>query len=713
MPCEPIHLTAGGTSLILDVESAQAMPIIRHWGAAVPAADDQDLRRLLDAQRPPRVTDQIDDTPELTLLPEQSRAWYGEPGLDLTERDGAPITRLHRTGTTLTADEDGTQRLTITAQDADAERLSLRVDLEMLPTGLIRQCVTLTSHTVLDVRSVTPTLPVPAYASELMDLVGRHLRERHPQRLPFAMGAHRRATTRGRTSLQSATLIAAGTTGFTFETGEVWAVHLGWSGDQQLLAERHHTGHRTLAGGELLHPGEMVLQPGDAYTTPWTYFAHGTGLNAIGDQFTDAVRRIRPPEVSSRPRPVTLNTWEAVYFNHDLDVLRELADHAASIGVERFVLDDGWFSSRRDDRAGLGDWTVSPDAWPSGLGPLINHVRCLGMEFGIWIEPEMVNPDSDLARAHPDWILGQSGRLPVTARNQLVLDLANPAAYAHIAEQLAALLDEHQIAYLKWDHNRDLLEPISPRTGRVAVHEQTRAAYWLMDQLRAHQEGLEIEACASGGGRIDLGVLEHTDRVWTSDCIDPIERDTIQRYTSLIVPPEMMGAHVGAARSHTTGRNTSLHLRATSAFSGHFGIEWDLREASESERAELSAVIAEWKQWRDHLAASRTVRADDADSSRSLTGHISSDRRRSLWTLLQRTTSDTYPSPPMRVPGLDPELQYRVQLLGDLPEGAAAPPWIREGLSLPGRLLSSVGVSTPTLHPGTACRFTISADSSQ
>jgi alpha-galactosidase len=219
--------------------------------------------------------------------------------------------------------------------------------------------------------------------------------------------------------------------------------------------------------------------------------------------------------------------WEAVYFDHDLDRLTELARRAAAVGAERYVLDDGWFGSRREETRGLGDWTVSPEVWPDGLAPLADRVHDLGMQFGLWFEPEMVNPDSDLYRAHPEWVLG-AARLPPSWRHQQVLNLAHPDAYAYILERLDALLTEYDIAYLKWDHNRDVVD--------APVHAQTLAVYRLLDELRARHPGVEIESCSSGGARVDLGILARIDRVWGSDSNDALERQHIQRWTALLLP---------------------------------------------------------------------------------------------------------------------------------------------------------------------------------
>ncbi|HEX4811446.1 MAG TPA: alpha-galactosidase [Nonomuraea sp.] len=228
---------------------------------------------------------------------------------------------------------------------------------------------------------------------------------------------------------------------------------------------------------------------------------------------------------------------------HGLDRLLELADRAAAAGIERFVLDDGWFRHRRHDRAGLGDWYVDERVWPDGLRPLADRVRELGMQFGLWFEPEMVNPDSDLARAHPDWILGRSGRTPPPQRHQQTLDLARPEVFAYLLERLDTLAGEYALDSIKWDHNRDIAEPV--HDGVAGVHAQTAATYRLLDELRRRHPALEIESCSSGGARVDYGVLARTDRVWTSDSNDALDRQAIQRWTGLLVPPERMGAHVG------------------------------------------------------------------------------------------------------------------------------------------------------------------------
>jgi alpha-galactosidase len=478
----------------------------------------------------------------------------------------------------------------------------------------------------------------------------------------------------------------------------VWAVHAGWSGDHVHYAERLVEGASLLAAGELLEPGEVILAEGESYRTPLVYFTwSGRGLDDASARLHDHLRAARPLPV----RPVTLNNWEATYFDHGLDRLLELAGKAAAAGIERFVLDDGWFRHRRHDRAGLGDWYVDEQVWPDGLHPLAEHVRKLGMQFGLWFEPEMVNPDSDLARAHPDWILGRADRMPPAQRHQQTLNLARPEAYAYLLERLDNLVTEYALDYIKWDHNRDIAEPV--HDGVAGVHAQTLATYRLLDELRARHPGLEIESCSSGGARVDLGILARTDRVWTSDSNDALDRQAIQRWTGLLVPPERLGAHVGAPHDHVTGRSLPLAFRAGTALFGHMGVEWDLTSASEAELEELATWIALHKRLRPVLHAGRVVRADHPDPSALLHGVVRPER--GVFGFVQLTSRVEWAPAPLRLPGLDPAALYEVRVAGPVPEAAMMPQWAMmpewaaAPVRLPGSALGELGLPAPTMRP--------------
>jgi alpha-galactosidase len=715
-----VHLLRGGdAALVVDVPEDR-LPRVLHWGADPGDLAASDLEALR-AASVPAVGVNLPELPSApTIVPGEADGWFGRPGLS-AHRGGRPLFPRW----TVTTREAGDGALRVEAVDPVAA-VRLAIGLELDPAGLVT--VRLHLHDdgdpaePLHVAGLLPYLPVPHAANELLDLTGRWGRERSPQRSPWLHGGRTRESRRGRTGHDATLLLAVGTPGFGFRSGEVWAVHAAWSGDHVHLAERLPDGtgpHAGLLGaGELLRPGEVV----GSYSAPPVHFARsGGGLDGISEAFHRHVRaRPRHPR---RPRPVTLNAWEAVYFDHGPQRLSRLAAAAASVGVERFVLDDGWFGARRDDTRGLGDWVVSGEVWPEGLGPLIARVRELGMEFGLWVEPEMVNLDSDLVRAHPDWLLAAAdasdpARLPPPSRHQYALDLTNADASAHVLGRLDALLTDHDIAYLKWDHNRDLAEAVGA-DGRAGVHAQTLAFYALVDELKRRNPGLEIESCSSGGARIDLGVLARTDRVWTSDMTDALERQAIQRWTGLLVPPELLGAHVSAPESHQTGRRLSLGFRCLTAFFGHAGIEWDVSACDEADLARLRRWVDVHKRHRGLLHSGTVVRGDEPGPGADgqwLHGVVASDASAALFAFVQIATSPDAVPGRHRLPGLDPARRYAVEvvdLTGDgLPPAAAAAqvPWVEAGrVELPGAVLGSVGLPMPALQPAQGVLFHVTA----
>ncbi|GAB2656433.1 alpha-galactosidase [Kribbella swartbergensis] len=710
-PVTPVVLSAGRVSVVVD--AADGIPRVLHWGRRITTSrsDAAYLEALGETQWG---ADGLHGAGFPSVLPEQSAGWRGLPGLE-GHRGGVTFSsRFVATGWDLSRTDDDTQQLRARAVDEDAG-LALTTTIELQPSGVLRLRADLTNaaDTPYTVDAVRLVLPVPAEAQELLDFTGRHLRERTPQRHPFVAGTHLREGRRGRTGSDASILLAAGTRSFGFRSGEVWAVHTAWSGNHVTFAELGLAGVRVLGGGELLLPGELVLAPGDTYTTPWLYASYGEGLDELAQAFHRSLRD-RPTHPKS-PRPVVLNTWEAVYFDHNLESLIELAEHAAQVGVERFVLDDGWFLHRRDDRAGLGDWQVDPDVWPKGLQPLVDAVRGLGMEFGLWFEPEMVNEDSDLARAHPEWIMAPGDRLPLRARHQQVLNLTIPDAYSQVLEAISSLVSEHRIDYIKWDHNRDLVEAGDRTTGAARVHEQTRAVYAMMDELRLRHPWLEIESCSSGGGRVDLEVLQRTDRVWASDCIDPLERQQIQRWTGLLLPPELVGAHVGAPTAHTTHRTHSLAFRAATALFGHFGIEWDLRTASDTELEELAAWVRLYKEERALIHTGTAVHCDYPDDSYWSHGYVSPSGDRAIFAFVAMATTPLARPGRIRIPGLVPDATYRVEPIelssAALTRTAAGPPsWWSRPSTVTGRLAGEIGLQAPMLYPEQALLFRLVAE---
>ena len=698
-----VHLSTDSVSLVLDARGG-GLPVVVHWGAPLGELSEEDLEVLADTAVPPSAVSTPDGPVPVALLPEVVRGYQGRPGLRGSRGGLAWVTSFRVSDVRVAG-----RSVEIVAEDPDA-LLHLEITVELPPSGVLRlrSRVTNDGAEPYTVDGLEAALPLPAQATELLDLTGHWARERHPQRRPFDLGTWSRESRRGRTGHDATLALLAGTSGFGFRHGEVWGLHVAWSGNHVTYAERLLEGTATLGGGELLSSGEVILAPGEEYASPWLYAAYsGRGIDGLSAAFHTWLRS-RPGHPST-PRPVVLNTWEAVYFDHDLDRLRTLADVAARLGVERFVLDDGWFRHRRDDTAGLGDWYVDETVWPAGLGPLVDHVTGLGMRFGIWVEPEMVNEDSDLYRAHPDWVLGPGhGVLPPRARHQQVLDLGNPRAYAYLLDRLDELLRDNDISFLKWDHNRDLVA--AGHDGRPGVHGQTLAVYRLLDELRARHPDVEIESCSSGGARVDLEILARTDRVWASDSNDALERQTIQRWTALLLPPELIGAHVGPPTVHSSGRTQHLPFRFATALFGHFGIEWDIASAMESELDGLAAGIVYYKRMRDLLHTGEVVRADHPDPATLVHGVVARDLSAGLFAYVQLHTSARGVPAPMRLPGLDPDRAYRVAAVepaGPPMTVGSGPEWTERVLG--GRVLAEVGLRPPVLAPEQAWLVEVTA----
>jgi alpha-galactosidase len=446
--------------------------------------------------------------------------------------------------------------------------------------------------------------------------------------------------------------------------------------------------------------GPMLARQGaeDVTAGPLYLMRSDAGVNGLTEQSHAHLRGLVEFPDPARPRPVHYNCWEAVYFRHDLDELKSIATRAVALGAERFVLDDGWFKGRNDDTTSLGDWVVDRDKFPDGLTPLIDHVQSLGMVFGLWVEPEMVNPDSDLYRAHPDWVLGPQDQ-PL-GRNQMVLNIAHPEVSTYLFERLDALLTEYDIDYLKWDHNRVLPFP---------DHHQAETVYALLDRLRAAHPGVEIESCASGGGRMDWGILQRTHRVWLSDSNDALERMRMQAEALPFLIPEVTGSHVGPRECHTSGRVLPIALRGWIAAQRHFGFEMDPRELTEGEAATLTRIANWWKANRTWLMPARRHLLDLDDPERFGEMAVARDGSQfALW-LGQRGTPRSVMPRPVPLTGLEPDATYRVRLLNadDIPAmWSRNQTEFREGaITLSGAALMGRGLIPPVTLPASIYVF--------
>ncbi|MDO5067407.1 MAG: alpha-galactosidase [Propionibacteriaceae bacterium] len=706
-----IAARAAGVALLIDAPE-HGMPQVVHWGGDPGEVDETQFDAMMIGAAWMRTGNGLDEALLVGVLPEARFGWAGTPGI-IGSRDGVGWSPNWRTLEVLLDDAPvtgfvatGPARIGVHLS-AEAAELDLWVWFELMPTGLVRVQAELTNigATDYDLTELTLRLPVPARAREVLDFAGRWSAERMPQRHTLGVGSHRREGRHGRTGADSSFVLTLGDAGFGYQQGEVWGCHVAWSGNHIHLAERDLHGAQVIGGGELLLPGEGRLAPGQSYRSPQVYFNHAVGLDAQAARFHEHLRSL--PAAPDTARPVTLNVWEAVYFDHDAARLLDLAERAAALGVERYVLDDGWFGARRDDTAGLGDWVVSPEVWPEGLHPLVNRVQELGMQFGLWFEPEMVNEDSDVARAHPGWIMQLDDRLPIRSRYQQVLNLTIPEAFEHVLGQMSALFEEYAIDYVKWDHNRDLIDAGTAPAGRAAVAEQTRAYYRLLDELRRRFPHIEFESCSSGGARIDLEVMNRVQRVWVSDNIDPDDRQRMLWWTGQLLPAELMGSHIASGRSHVTGRWHDLEYRAATAVFGHLGIEWDLVQATEAELEGLRWWITWYKENRHRLLTGRLVRQDFPDPGIWFKGVVGDQGGIFSLALVENTA--TAGLGPIRFPGLEAEQLYEVLVINRQPVPLRVQvPWpSQEPLRLTGAQLATVGLQAPIMQPSNAVLFDI------
>ncbi len=645
----------------------------------------------------------MDAVTPLSLFPQASTGYTGSPALN-GHRNGAAFAHAMRTRS-VSQEENA---LIIELQDDQAGlavELSLSLDehSDVASMSTTLKNIADTPYTVDWLASAT--LPLPSPYRQCMSQHGRWGLENQTHRRHIAPGRIDISNLHGRTSHEHAPALICGTDGFGVNGGDVMFAQLAWSGNFSLRVERLSNGVISLQAGVLNLPGEVILQPGEQISTPSVSFTRGNGMNSCSQRFHRYIRSSVLPEWTRRPRPIHANSWEALYFNHDLEALFPLIDAAASVGAERFVLDDGWFRHRRADNAGLGDWYVDESVYPDGLHPIVSHVRQHGLQFGLWFEPEMVNPDSDLYREHPEWALHLSRVDTPLARNQLVLDIARDDVADYLFERITSLVHEYAIDYIKWDMNRDLVLAGDGSHARAAA--QPAALYRLLERILDVCPNLEIETCASGGARADLGILQHTGRVWTSDNIDPIERASIQQGFLRFMPPEIMGAHVGHKTAHLTGRVTSLHTRAIVALQGQFGFELDARKLDPQDVITLQHYTQLYKSNRQWIADSTYWQIPTYSKSLTACGFVDNEKQHALYSVV--AIGNMHPTRPGHLPlsGLDPDADYTLTLesinLAELaPYNKIFPQWCENPVTSSGDLLMTLGVPLPVLPPQSA-----------
>lgn len=673
---------------------------IVYYGSRLSNTDDNALQQMVIGLERPIPFGRLDSDIPISINPQLGRGNFGSPALEGFRNSGLDWSPVFIV--TNVTQED--HRLVIESHDQQAQ-LNWQTDIKLDSNDILQISQTLMNHGNNDyhVTRYANTVPIADNANEILSFYGRWIKEFQQHRSMLNHGGYIQENRRGRTSHEHYPALIVGDHGFGEDHGQVWGAHLAWSGNHRIRVDVKADGRRVLQAEALYLPGEITLQPQQSLTTPTLYMSYSQhGLSAMSQQFHQHIRTSILKDRLHKPRPIHLNTWEGIYFDHNPEYISAMATEAVAMGVERFIIDDGWFCGRNDDTSSLGDWFIDKMKYPNGLTPIIEHVHQLGMEFGLWFEPEMINKDSDLYRQYPEWLLAVDGYEQPTGRHQYTIDLQNPAAFEYIFERLDHFLSHYAIDYIKWDMNREIVQPA--HNNRSAGCKQVAQYYALLHKLNTKHPNVEIESCAAGGGRIDYEVLKHTHRFWCSDNNDPLERQAIQRGMSYFYPPEVMGTHIGSHTSHTTHRTHSMNFRGNTALFGHMGLELDPVKASNDEKQVFRYYIQLYKKWRSLLHTGKNYRLSFNDNT-ALQGNmvVSSSQSQALISINQLTMPTYCLSGRLYIPGLHSNKNYRITII-DQPENLnkivnRQPPWLASQQLFNGEWLQTVGLTLPIMDP--------------
>jgi len=688
------RLDGGGTTYAFGVNARGELQQI-YWGGHLAETD------AIPWAVPMRAWASFDSSH--TTTPEEYAGWgaglFVEPALKITFADGNRDLVLHYESHTTIANG-----VDVVLKDIERKiyvTLHYTIDLQ---TGILARSATIENReaapvTVEQAAAAAWALPPAHYT--LNYLTGRWAGEWNLTEEPLRPGVRVIESRRGSTSHQANPWFAIQSGESSEEHGEVWFGALAWSGSWRITVEQDQLDAVRVTGGFNPFDFGYVLHPRERLETPVFYAGYSPdglgGASRLLHSFE--LHNVLPRTAATasastpKPRPVIYNSWEATEFNVDEAGQIALAEKAAALGVDRFVMDDGWFGQRKNDHAGLGDWYVNSQKFPHGLKPLIDRVHALGMDFGLWVEPEMVNPDSDLYRKHPDWALNFPGRPRSEERNQLVLNLARDDVRDYVLGFLDKLLNENDIAFLKWDYNRNWSEPgwdQLPAAEQKKVYVQfTRNLYSILAELRRKHPNVEIESCSGGGGRVDLGILRYTDEVWPSDNTDPFDRLTIQDGFTYAYTPQVMMAWVTDSPHWMNKRTTSLSYRMLSSMQGSLGIGANINHWTPEEMALAKRLIAAYHEVQPTIVQGELYRliSPRNGSEFSATQTVRADKGQSVVFAFIHSTQEGRGFPILKLKGLDSATQYAFTSI----EGKAKPGtpavasgawWMNHGLEM-------------------------------
>jgi len=658
-----------------------------YYGPRLGGGDLSYLVRYADRGFSPNPNEAGEDrTYSLDTLPQEySTCGVGDfrlPSIEVEQPDGSLVTDLRLTDW---AEERGKYALEglPAFRGREEEARTLHLYLEDPPTGLVvrlsygvfEDCDLITRAVAVYNQGEAPVrlrrcaslcLDFQGGDFDLLTFDGCHTRERGLSRAPLRPGVQSVESIRGMSSHHHNPFVVLCEHNADEDHGVCYGAALVYSGNFLAAAERTYLEHNRLTLGLNPHHFCWTLEPGERFTAPEAALVcSSSGLGEMSRQYHRAIREhlIRDPPEGQR-RPVLINNWEATEARFDEEKLVSIARAAAPLGIELFVMDDGWFGKRDDDTSGLGDWFVNTRKLPGGLEALVSRIKELGMSFGIWIEPEMVSEDSGLYRAHPDWALRVPGRPQSRSRSQLVLDFSRKEVRDHVYGAIKAVLDSADISYVKWDMNRSLTDVWSAalpagRQGEV-FHRYVLGVYDILERMRRDFPHMLVEGCAGGGGRFDLGMLYYTPQIWCSDNTDAVDRLSIQYGTSFCYPVSAMGSHVSAVPNAQTGRAVPLETRGVVSMSGTFGYEMDLAAARSEEKEAMKGQVAFFKEHYELIQRGDYYRLTGLDGPFTAWEQVSPDRREALVSLVFGVNHASAPFRTLRLKGLDPEVPYRV-----------------------------------------------------
>ncbi|MFZ2694882.1 MAG: alpha-galactosidase [Lactococcus raffinolactis] len=511
------------------------------------------------------------------------------------------------------------------------------------------------------------SVDLPEQDLELISLPGRHVKEREIERQTIQRGTRIIDSKRGTSSHQSNPFIAIVEPKTDEFTGTAIGLTLVYSGNHEMLVERDQFSQTRVMAGINPFGFEWALESDASFQSPEALLVYSDqGLNGMSQTFHDLLQnRLARGQYRQAERPILINNWEATYFDFDTDKIKKIVDSAADLGIELFVLDDGWFGKRDDDTSGLGDWFENTEKLKGGLKGIADYVHQKNMTFGLWFEPEMVNADSDLFRQHPDYALQIPGRSMSTSRDQYVLDFSRKEVRETITAQMRAILDTIDIDYIKWDMNRNLTEVYSATASAAhqgeVFHRYVLGLYEMLEELTTDYDHILWEGCSGGGGRFDAGFLHYMPQSWTSDNTDAVERLDIQYGTSLVYPISSMGAHVSAVPNHQTYRETGLEIRGDVAMSGVFGYELNLQDMTQAEKAVVLEQVAFYKTHRKLLQYGKFHRLlSPFESDQTAWLFVNGDQSQAIGFYFRKYAESAGPLRTLKFTGLAPEKTYQV-----------------------------------------------------